>query len=83
MLVQVRSASFREWARPDQQIDIHADVTSSMPDVARASCRAAIDGRDIAVADLLFAFVPYARLADGYRDDVLERYLAAHPERRR
>jgi 3-hydroxyacyl-[acyl-carrier-protein] dehydratase len=79
MLVQVHKASFRQWVRPDQRAEIHAEVVASTPSVGRAACRIAVDGRDVATADLLFAFLPYSQLADGYRDAVLERYLAAHP----
>ena len=82
MLVQVRNAAFRQWVRPDQRADIHAEIVANMPEAARASCRIAVDGRDVASAELLFAFLPYSALAEGYRDDVLEEYLAAHPARR-
>jgi 3-hydroxyacyl-[acyl-carrier-protein] dehydratase len=78
MLVQVRNAAFRQWVRPDQRADIHAEIVSSMRDIARASCRIAVEGREVANAELLFAFVPYSQLAEGYRDHVLERYLGAH-----
>lgn len=79
MLVQVRKASFRDWVRPDQRADIHADIVTNTAAAASASCRIAVEGRDVASADLLFAFLPYSALAEGYRDDVLEEYLAAHP----
>ena len=79
MLVQVRKASFRDWVRPDQRADIHADIATNTAVAASATCRITVDGREVASADLLFAFVPYATLAEGYRDDVLEDYLAAHP----
>ena len=79
MLVQIRKASLREWVRPDQRADIHAEIVTNTDAAASASCRIAVDGRDVAGADLLFAFLPYSTLAHGYRDEVLERYLAAHP----
>jgi 3-hydroxyacyl-[acyl-carrier-protein] dehydratase len=79
MLVQVRKASFRDWVRPDQRADILADIVTNTAVAASATCRITVDGRGVASADLLFAFVPYATLAEGYRDDVLEDYLAAHP----
>ncbi len=79
MLVQVRKASFRDWVRPDQRADILADIVTNTAVAASATCRITVDGRAVASADLLFAFVPYATLAEGYRDDVLEDYLAAHP----
>jgi 3-hydroxyacyl-[acyl-carrier-protein] dehydratase len=79
MLVQIRHASFRQWVLPDQRADIHADIVSNTSGAARAACRIAVDGREVASADLLFAFLPYSTLAEGYRDEVLEHYLAAHP----
>jgi len=75
MLVQIRTASFRKWVRPDQRADIYADVKSSAPSVASAKCRVVVDGQDVADAELLFSFVPHTQLAAGYRDVVLERYL--------
>jgi 3-hydroxyacyl-[acyl-carrier-protein] dehydratase len=79
MLVQVSSASFRQWVRPDERADIHAEIVANTFAAARASCRIAVDGRDVASADLLFAFLPYSALAEDYKDEVLAEYLAAHP----
>jgi hypothetical protein len=82
MLVKVRNASFRRWVRPDQCVDIHAAILTNTTDVASASCRVTVAGNDVAGADLLFSFLPYSQLAEGYRDDVLERYFAGHAGRR-
>jgi 3-hydroxyacyl-[acyl-carrier-protein] dehydratase len=81
MLVQIRKASFRDWVRPDQRAEIHAEIVTNTPAAASASCRIIVEGRDVATADLLFAFLPYSALAEDYRDEVLERYLAAQPRR--
>jgi 3-hydroxyacyl-[acyl-carrier-protein] dehydratase len=81
MLVQIRKASFRDWVRPDQRAEIRADIVTSTPTAASASCRITVEDRDVATADLLFAFLPYSALAPGYRDEVLERYLAGQPAR--
>lgn len=75
MLVQVHNGSFRQWVRPDERADIYAEITASTPVYGRAACRITVDGRDVAGAELLFAFLPYSQLAAGFRDDVLERYL--------
>ena len=75
MLVQIRGASFRRWVRPDERVDIHAEVTMSAGGVARAKCRVAVDGQEAASAELLFSFVPRASFAADYRDEVLERYF--------
>ena len=49
MLVQIRKASFRKWMHPEQRADIHADIKSSGPSFATASCRVAVGGELIAV----------------------------------
>ena len=79
MLVQVRQASFRHWVLPDQRADIHAEITTSTREYGTAECRIAVNSRDVAGADLLFAFLPCAQLAPDFRDGVLDRYF----ERRR
>jgi 3-hydroxyacyl-[acyl-carrier-protein] dehydratase len=81
MLVQVRKASFRRWVRPDERADIHAEVTSSAPQHASAQCRVAVGGEEVARAELLFSFVPRSQFAPGFRDEVLERFLAERGRR--
>jgi 3-hydroxyacyl-[acyl-carrier-protein] dehydratase len=76
MLAQIRSASFREWVRPGETAEIAATVVSSGEDVATAKCSVAVAGRRVCSADLLFAFVPLERFADGWKDEVLDRYMA-------
>lgn len=76
MLVQVDHGSFRSWVKPDQRADIHAQITSSESVYAKASCRIAVEGRNAASADLLFTFVPYAKFAESFRDELLERFMA-------
>ena len=85
MLVHIRHASFRQWVRPDQRAEIHAEIVSNTAGAAAAACRIAVAGRDVATAELLFAFLPYSALSDGYRDELLEEYLSrsARPERPR
>lgn len=77
MLVQVRNGSFRQWVRPDERADIHARITASTRAYATATCRVAVDGKDVAGAELFFAFLPASQLAEDFRDDVLERYFRA------
>lgn len=78
MLVQIRKASFRHWVSPGHRADIYADITASAPTFATATCRVAVEARDVAEAELFFSFVPRGMLAPDYRDEVLERYLARH-----
>jgi 3-hydroxyacyl-[acyl-carrier-protein] dehydratase len=75
MLVQIRKATFRRWARPDERLDISAEVTSSEAAYATALCRVDVRGEEVARADLMFSFVPRSQLASDYRDEVLDRFL--------
>ena len=79
MLIEIRNARFREWARPDERIRLHAQIDQNQDRVAVASCHAQIDGRKICTAQLMFAFKPIAEFAPGYKDVVLEDYLAHNP----
>jgi 3-hydroxyacyl-[acyl-carrier-protein] dehydratase len=75
MLVQIRKASFRQWVLPDERIEIHARITSNMPEYGSAVCRVEVDGREVAGAELMFSFLPATQLAPTYRDEVLEGFL--------
>ena len=75
MLVQVRKASFRRWMQPDERADIFARITSTTDDYGSAACHIEVSGERTADADLVFAFVPLARLAPDYHDDVLDRFV--------
>ena len=79
MLMEIRTARFRSWAKPDQVIRLHATIVGNLKDVATASCQASVDGARICSAELLFAFMPIDRFAPDYRDAVLESYLAGAP----
>lgn len=75
MLVQIRKASFRQWVRPDERVDIHARVTANMPEYGSAVCRVEVNGREVAGAELMFSFLPATQLAPTYRDEVLEGFF--------
>lgn len=77
MLAQIQSASFREWVPAGTPAFIHCDIRSSRQRFATASCRIEADGRKVCSAELLFSFLAADRLAPGYRDEVLDRYLAS------
>jgi 3-hydroxyacyl-[acyl-carrier-protein] dehydratase len=76
MLVQIRNASFRSWVRPDERADIHAEITSNAPLYATAVCKVMVEGREVASADLMFSFVAKSTFSPGFRDQLLEEYLA-------
>jgi 3-hydroxymyristoyl/3-hydroxydecanoyl-(acyl carrier protein) dehydratase len=75
MLVQIRKASFRKWVRPDEQVDIHAQVKSNKFHYATAMCRVEVSEDEAARAELMFSFVPLSEFAPGFRDDLVDEFL--------
>jgi 3-hydroxyacyl-[acyl-carrier-protein] dehydratase len=76
MLAKINAASFRDWVRPGETALILGEIRTSRPQFATADCRIEIGGRPVCSAELLFSFVIMEKFAPGYRDEVLERYLA-------
>lgn len=77
MLAQIRSASFRDWVRPDETALISVEIKTSRPDYATAACAVEVWGRRVCTADLLFSFLPKEKFAPDYHDEVLESFLAS------
>jgi 3-hydroxyacyl-[acyl-carrier-protein] dehydratase len=77
MLAQIRSASFRDWVRPGSTALITAEVRTNQAQYATAVCGIEVDGVRVCSADLLFSFLPLGEFAPGYRDEVLETFLAS------
>jgi len=77
VLAQIRSASFRDWVKPDEKISIKAEIRTSRPELATAVCSAEVRGSKVSTADLLFTFLPKERTAPDDRDEVLESFLAS------
>ena len=76
MLGRISNANFRGWVRPGETATLIAEIEVSRSRFATASCRVEVCGREVASADLLFTFVPVGQFALGYKDEVIERYLA-------
>lgn len=76
MLARILSASFRQWVRPGDEVQLLATIESNEERFATADCRAEVAGRSVAQAKLFFAFMPREQFAPTLRDEVLERYLA-------
>jgi 3-hydroxyacyl-[acyl-carrier-protein] dehydratase len=76
MLAQIRSASFRRWVRPDERMQVFAEIVSGKASFATAKCRLEVEQQLAAQAELLFTFVSEDSLTDGYTDLVLNAYLA-------
>ena len=75
MLGQINSATFREWVRPGQLIDIYANVVLSREKFATTECHVAVEDQTRASAKLLFSFVPHSSFAADYCDPILEEFL--------
>jgi 3-hydroxyacyl-[acyl-carrier-protein] dehydratase len=80
MLAQIKSANFREWVAPGQTVTLIAEIRASRPQFATAVCRAEVEGKPVCSAELFFSFLPGNQPGGGVSDDVLEEYLANHPE---
>jgi 3-hydroxyacyl-[acyl-carrier-protein] dehydratase len=74
MLGKINSATFRDWVRPEQLIDVFAEVVNSRPKFATAACRITVEEQPRASAELLFGFMPRDRFAFDYKDAVLDEY---------
>jgi len=79
MLARIVSASFRGWVKPGSVCDIFAEVKSSRPKFATVGAWIEVGGSRVSDAELFFTFAPTQQFAPGYRDEVLERYLAGRP----
>jgi 3-hydroxymyristoyl/3-hydroxydecanoyl-(acyl carrier protein) dehydratases len=77
MLGRINSANFRTWVRPGELATIVAEIRTSRPRFAIAHCYVEVNGQEVASADLLFTFIPATQFAHDFRDEVVERYLAA------
>ena len=75
VLTQIKNAVFRRMVRPDEPLDVDAEVKLLREKFATVSCRAAVGGEAAAEAELLFSFVPWDSVP-GYRNEALERYRA-------
>jgi 3-hydroxyacyl-[acyl-carrier-protein] dehydratase len=76
MLVQIKSATFRNWVPPGEPVTLIAEILSSRPQFATAACQAEVNGRSACSAEFMFNFRPASSFAAGYRDEVLDRFLA-------
>jgi len=76
MLAKILSASFRQWVRPGDDVQLHARIASNDERYATAECTAQVGGRTVAQARLFVTFLAPGSLAVDFRDAVLEDYLA-------
>ena len=76
MLVRILSASFRHWVKPGDLLELHATIVSNEERFATADCQASVAGRTVAQAKLFFSFLPLEGFAPGFKDQVLEDFMA-------
>lgn len=76
MLAKVLTASFRQWVRPGDEAVIHGSISANDERYATADCRVEVAGDTVSQAKLFFSFLPAAKLAASFRDDLLEDFLA-------
>jgi 3-hydroxymyristoyl/3-hydroxydecanoyl-(acyl carrier protein) dehydratase len=76
MLVRILSASFRQWVKHGKYLELHATIVSDDERFATADCQASVDGRAVAQAKLFFSFVPLESFAAGFKDQILEDFMA-------
>jgi len=76
MLAKILSASFRQWVRPGDEVELRATITANDERYATADCTAQVGGRTAAQAKLFVSFVPMDSLGGDFRDPVLEEFLA-------
>lgn len=80
MLARILSASFRQWVRPGDELELRASILSNEARFASAECQAHVAGRVVAQAKLLFSFMPLDSFAPQFRDSVLEDFLAGQAQ---
>lgn len=80
MLAKIVSASFRAWVTPGSETLLHARIATNADRYATADCHVEVGGKMVAQSSLFFSFLPIEQFGAGYRDEVLERYLAEHPQ---
>ena len=76
MLARILTASFRQWVRPGDELELHATIVSNAERFATAECQAQVAGRTVAQARLFFSFMPISGFASGYTDRLLDDFLA-------
>ena len=76
MLVRILSASFRHWVKPGELLELQATIVSDEERYATADCKASVAGRAVAQAKLFFSFLPRDSFAAGFRDRLLDDFMA-------
>jgi 3-hydroxyacyl-[acyl-carrier-protein] dehydratase len=75
LLGEVRSARFRQWVKPGEVIRLSAEIERDQGDFAIARCQAAVAGKKVGSAELMFFFMPVEQFAPDYTDEILDDFL--------
>lgn len=74
VLARIVSANFRDWVCPGQTIRLFANIRSLQKRFSTADCKAEVDDKQIATAELLFTFVPLNEFPHNFQDDILAKF---------
>ena len=77
MLAKILSASFRQWVRPGDEVELTAQITANDERFATADCSAKVGGKTAAQAKLFVTFLAPGNLALDFRDEVLESFMSS------
>lgn len=80
VLLQVKQANFRKIVKPGATLRIEAEILSCNRHTAAANARLRNGGEGVADASLVFGFIAKDQLLPGFRDEVLEAWLAGGAE---
>ena len=76
MLIQIRKAIFYHWIKPGLLLDIHAEILSANPKLARIKAETKCEGKLMASVELLFSFADRNLLGLPESDPILAAYNA-------
>jgi 3-hydroxyacyl-[acyl-carrier-protein] dehydratase len=79
MLARIVSATFRQWVRPGDELELRATIATNRDRFATAECTAHVAGARVADTKLFFSFVALETLSPGFKDPVLEEFMVGHP----
>ena len=57
MLIRIKNASFRDWVRPGQEIELEAEVKAGSPSYATVAGQGRVEGKPVCSAELVYSFV--------------------------
>ena len=80
VLAKITAATFRGWVRPGETVSLDAEIRSDRDRFATADCRAEVDGKRVAAAELLFTFVPLQDFPPDCRATILGEFSGGTPK---